>query len=78
MNYYNFIGYCFLLLTAVYEGRSEELKALKEEVRSIRKTTALIRKELALVREEVTNRKDKVPPVNAADIATQQANPVIE
>lgn len=78
MNYYNFIGYCLLLLAAVYEGRSEELEALKEEVHSIRKTTAIMRKELALAREEVANRKDKIPPVNTADIATEQANPVIE
>lgn len=59
MNYYNFIGYCFLLLIVAYDGRSEELEALKEEVRSIRKETVLMRKERALVREEVANRKDQ-------------------
>ncbi|MBL7707232.1 MAG: hypothetical protein JNM21_16925 [Taibaiella sp.] len=78
MNYYNFIGYFFLLLIAAYAGNNEELEALKEEVYSIRKTTAIMRKELALVREEVANREDKIPPVNTADIATEQASPVIE
>lgn len=78
MNYYNFIGYFFLLLMTAYDGRSEELDALNEEVLSIRKEAALMRKELALFREEVANRKDKTVPDNTTGITTKQANLAIQ